>query len=74
MANSKSDYFGLSYIVSVILAIIPVTSFICGFITRLMDGKIVAAILRILLGWNIIWLLDLIFMILQKHIFRILPV
>ena len=61
MAKTKSDYFGLSYLVSVILAIIPVTSFICGFITRLMEGKIVAAILRILLGWNIIWILDLIF-------------
>ena len=30
----KGDYFGLGYIVSVILAIIPVTSWICGFITR----------------------------------------
>ncbi len=74
MAKKKSDYFGLSYLVSVILAIIPVTSFVCGFITRLMEGKIVAAILRILLGWNIIWLLDLIFMIISKHILRILNI
>ncbi len=74
MAKTKSDYFGLSYLVSVILAIIPVTSFICGFITRLMEGKIVAAILRILLGWNIIWILDLIFMIISKHILRILNI
>ena len=71
MTKKKSDYFGLSYIVSVILAIIPVTSFVCGFITRLMEGKIVAAILRILLGWNIIWILDLIFMIISKHILRL---
>lgn len=71
---SKKDYFGLSYLVSVILAIIPITSFICGFITRLMDGKIVAALLRLILGWNIIWILDLIFMILKKQIFRLLPV
>ncbi len=70
----KGDYFGLSYLVSVILAIIPVTSFICGFITRLMEGKIVAALLRLLFGWNIIWILDLVFMIISKHIFRILPV
>ena len=42
----KSDYFGLSYLVSVILAIIPVTAFVCGFITRILDGKILAAILR----------------------------
>ena len=74
MASGKSDYFGLGYIVSLILAIIPITSFICGFITRLMEGKIVAALLRLLLGWNIIWILDLIFMILSKHIFRILPI
>ena len=43
----KSDYFGLSYLVSVILAIIPVTAFVCGFITRILDGKILAAILRL---------------------------
>lgn len=74
MAKKTSDYFGLSYLVSVILAIIPVTSFVCGFITRLMEGKIVAAILRILLGWNIIWILDLIFMIISKHILRLLNI
>lgn len=71
---SKNDYFGLSWLVSLILAIIPVTSWICGAITRLMEGKIVAFILRLLLGWGIIWLLDLIFMILKKSIFRILPI
>ena len=70
----KSDYFGLSWIVSLILAIIPVTSWICGAITRLQEGKIVAFLVRLLLGWGIIWLLDLIFMILQKKIFRILPI
>ncbi len=70
---SKSDYFGLSYIVSLILAIIPITSFICGAITRLQEGKIVAFIVRLICGWNIIWILDLIFMIMTKKIFRILP-
>ncbi len=70
----KSDYFGLGYLVSVILAIIPVTSWICGVVTRFSEGKIIAGILRLFLGWNIIWILDLIFMILSKHIFRILPI
>lgn len=74
MANSKSDYFGLGYIVSVILAIIPVTSWVCGFVTRFMDGKIVAGILRIVLGWNIIWIFDIICMVFSKHILRLLPV
>ena len=69
----KSDYFGLSYIVSLILAIIPVTSWILGAVTRFTEGKIVAGILRLILGWNIIWILDLVFMIVKKSIFRILP-
>ena len=72
--TKKSDYFGLNYLLSVILAIIPVTSLICGIITRLMEGKIVAALIRIIFGWNIIWLLDLILMIVSKHIFRLLPI
>ena len=44
MAN-KSDYFGLSWLVSLILAIIPITSLICGVVTRITEGKIVAGIL-----------------------------
>lgn len=68
----KGDYFGLDYIVSLILAIIPITAAICGIVTRIQEGKIVAGILRILLGWNIIYILDLIFMILNKKIFRLL--
>ncbi len=68
----KSDYFGLSYIVSLILAIIPVTAWICGMITRLMEGKIVAFIIRLLGIGLIIWVVDLIMMITQKHIWRLL--
>ena len=71
---SKSDYFGLPYIVSVICAIIPVTAWVCGFITRFADGKIVAGIIRLIFGFTIVWILDLILMIVSKHILRILPV
>lgn len=74
MAKRKSDYFGLSYIVSLILAIIPVTSWICGAITRFKDGKFVAGILRLILGWNVIWVCDLVIMIISKHILRLLNV
>lgn len=70
----RSDYFGLGYIVSLILAIIPVTSWILGAVTRFGEGKIVAGILRLLLGWNIIWIVDLILMIVSKHILRLLNV
>lgn len=76
MAKKKSskDYFGLGYLVSVILAIIPITSLVCGVVTRIQEGKIVAALLRLLLGWNIIWILDIVFMILNKRIFRLLNI
>ena len=74
MASSKSDYFGLDYIVSLILAIIPITAWVCGIITRIQEGKIIAAIIRIFLGGWIIWVLDLIFMIVNKSIFRLLNI
>ncbi len=74
MAKSRSDYFGLNYLLSVILAIIPVTSLICGFVTRLLEGKIVAALIRIVFGWNIVWIIDLVLMILSKHILRLLNI
>ena len=74
MAKKTKDYFGLDWLVSLILAIIPVTSFVLGVLTRFAEGKIVAALLRILLGWNIIWILDIIFMFLNQKIFRLLNV
>ena len=70
----KSDYFGLSYVVSLILAIIPPTACICGAVTRIMEGKIVAGILRFILGWNIIYICDLVLMIFKKKILRLLNV
>ena len=71
MAKGK-DYFGLGRLVSIILAIIPVTAWLCGWLTRFKEGKIIAGIIRLLFGWNIIWILDLILMILQGKILRIL--
>ena len=74
MASSKSDYFGLSPLVSLILAIIPITAWICGVVTRISEGKIVAGIIRIFLGGWILWVLDLICMIVNKSIFRLLNI
>lgn len=71
MAKSK-DYFGLPWIVSVVLAIIPFTSAVCGILTRFSEGKIIAGLIRLLVGWNIWWILDLICMIFQGKIFRLL--
>ena len=70
----KSDYFGLGYIVSLILAIIPVTSWICGAATRFMEGKIVAGLIRLVFGFTIVWVIDLVLMIMSKHICRLLNI
>lgn len=72
MASKKKDYFGLGRLLSIILAIIPVTSLILGIVTRFQEKKYVAAILRLVLGWNIIWLLDLILMIFTGKILRLI--
>lgn len=70
----KGDYFGLSWLVSLILAIIPVTSWVCGVVTRFTEGKIVAALIRLFFGFNIIWVCDLVCMILNKRILRLLNI
>lgn len=73
MAKSK-DYFGLGRVVSLILAIIPVTSWICGAITRFKEGKIVAGIIRLVFGFNIVWIVDMVLMIMNGRIWRLLNV
>lgn len=74
MAKSSKDYFGLGRLVSIILAIIPVTAWICGVITRIAEGKIVAGILRLFLGFWIIWVIDLVMMIVKGRIWRLLNI
>ena len=68
----KRDYFGLPWIVSLILAIIPVTSFVLGVATRFTEGRIIAGVLRLLLGWNIIYILDIVMMVLRGRILAII--
>ena len=78
MAKSKSvkrtrkDYFGLGYVVSVILAIIPFTTWLCGAITRFSEGRIIAGLLRLIFGFTIVWLVDLIMMIVKHRIWRLI--
>ena len=72
MAKSNKDYFGLDYIVSLILAIIPVTCWVCGFVSRFKEGKIVAGIIRIFLTFPVLWILDIVFMLLKWETFRLL--
>lgn len=73
MAKSR-DYFGLGRLVSIILAIIPVTAWICGFVTRFKEGKIVAGIIRLIGLGYVLWVIDLILMIFSGHILRLLNI
>ena len=67
----KKDYLGLDRLVSVILAIIPITSWILGIVVRAQEKKYVAAILRVFLGW-LTWIPDIILMVLDTRILRLL--
>lgn len=74
MAKKSKDYFGLSRLISIILAIIPVTAWICGAVTRFTEGKLVAGLIRLIFGFTIVWIVDLISMILNGRIWRLLNV
>ena len=64
---SKKAYFGLDWIVCVILAIIPITNIVCGILTRLERGNLVMAILNFFLCFIFYWV-DLVSMILHKDL------
>lgn len=74
MAKSSKDYFGLGRVLSLILAIIPVTAWILGAITRFTEGKIVAGLIRLIFGFTIVWIVDLVLMIVKGRIWRLLNV
>lgn len=71
MASKKEGYFGLGRLISIILAIIPFTSWICGAVTRITEGHIICGLVRLIFGWNIIWIIDLILMIINGSILRL---
>jgi hypothetical protein len=74
MAKTSKDYFGLGRILSLILAIIPVTAWILGVVTRFKEGKIVAAIIRLVGVGAIIFIVDFICMLLNGRIWRLLNI
>ena len=72
-SKKSADYLGLGGLISLILAIIPFTAWLLGVVTRFKEGKYVAGIIRIFSGW-LIWILDLICMIKDKKICRLLNI
>ena len=70
MASRKSSqkaYLGLDWIISLILAIIPVTNIIGGIATRVMRQNWVGLILNILL-FPIFYIIDLVTIIVNKDL------
>ena len=68
MAKSRQKaYFGLPWIVSLILAIIPFTSWILGIVVRFSRGNLLGGILNIILA-PIFYIVDLVTMIVSKDI------
>ena len=69
MAKKLKAYFGLPYIVSLILTIIPVTHWILSGLTRIMRGHVIAGILNLIPGVNFVfWIIDLVTMITARDI------
>ncbi|MBQ7160020.1 MAG: hypothetical protein IJS09_11455 [Treponema sp.] len=69
MAKKGKDYFGISWIVSVLLCLF--LGPLMGIIARFSEGKIVAGILRLFFGWNIVWLIDFLLILFTGKILRV---
>jgi len=65
--KSKKAYFGLNYLFSVILAIIPVTNIILGIFTRLERKKYLGAVLNFIFT-PLFYIFDLITIIIKKDL------
>ena len=67
MAKSQRAYFGLGRIVTLILAIIPVTNLVLGIATRAVRGNILGLILNIVLA-PIFYFIDLVTIIVNNDL------
>lgn len=68
MAKKGKGYLGTGQLISIILCIF--LGPILGIIQRILDKKIIAALLRLFFGWNIVWLIDLIMLIVKGDIWK----
>lgn len=70
MAKHSRGYLGISsWIVNLILAIIPVTSWILGAITRIQRGHVIAGILQLIPPITVFfWITDIIGVIAKKDL------
>ena len=66
MAKSSRAYFGLSWIISLILAILP-TNVFCGIVTRILRGNWLGVLLNIIIA-PIFYVIDLVTIIINKDL------
>lgn len=64
--SSQRAYFGLDWIISIILAILP-TNILCGIITRIMRQNWLGLVLNILI-FPIFYIIDLVTIIVSKDL------
>ena len=64
--SSQRAYFGLNWVISIILAILP-TNVICGIITRIMRQNWLGLIVNIIL-FPVFWIIDLVTIIAFKDL------
>ena len=71
MAKSGKGYLGLdNWVLNVILAIIPFTSWLLGAITRILRGHVIAGILQLIIPPVILffWITDIIGVLTKKDL------
>ena len=64
---AKKAYLGLDWIVSLILAIIPITNVILGIVTRIQRDNLLMAVLNFIL-FPLFYLIDLVSIIVNKDL------
>lgn len=67
MAKKNKAYLGQEFLVSLILAIIPITNIILGVIYRLQKGNLLLVLLNILLA-PVFFIIDLVSVILNNDL------
>ena len=65
MAKRKSGYYGLSWLMRVIISFIPFVSTVVHLLARLSASKstlfsVLLIIFHLIFGWNVFWLIDII--------------
>ena len=70
----SEDYFGIERLMSLILLIFPASCWVLGFTTRIKEQKYLAALIRVFLGFHILWIGDILSTIINQCNVKIIRV